>query len=240
MLRPALVLAAWVACGQGPVHAQEERGSLTEEFPNMSAKQRARIAAKEVEEAGKDANYQQVMEQAERSFQAGRYEEALKSFEEARALRPYNVYPKVKIEDLRALLAKRAVAADTVVPPEEPSVAVVEPPPTPIPPPAPVVVPVKEPAPEPRPEPKRVVVQRPAPVEKAPTVTAPTTVSKPADGVVERQYREGQAFVIERAVTEDGHLVTYKRVFHPHGQVFYFQDGLSVDERVWKARFPDR
>jgi hypothetical protein len=63
---------------------------------------------------------------------------------------------------------------------------------------------------------------------------------KPADGIIEQRYKEGQAFVIERAVTVDGRLVKYKRVYHPYGQTFYFEDGLSVDERVWKARFPDR
>ena len=48
-----------------------------------------------------------VMQRAERAFQEGRYEEAIKGYEEARSMRPYNVYPKVKIEDLRALLARQ-------------------------------------------------------------------------------------------------------------------------------------
>jgi hypothetical protein len=236
-LRCASLLAALAAALLG--HAQGDKGSLTEQFPNMSAKERSRIATKENEEAQKDQTYQEVMQRAERAFQEGRYEEAIKQYEEARAMRPYNVYPKVKIEDLRALLARQAAGTDTVAEVEEHPVD-----PDPVVPQNTAVEPAR-PVPEPVKEPGPVVQGKPMPVpepvlEKAATPAGNAAPVKPADGVIEQRYREGQAFVVERAVTIEGRLVKYKRVYHPSGQTFYFEDGLSVDERVWKARFPDR
>ncbi len=231
-----IVTMAWctVAVGQG------DRGSLTEQFPNMSAKERSRIAAKETDEAGKDASYQEVMRTAELAFQEGRYEDAIVGYEQARAMRPYNVYPKVKIEDLRALIAKQAAKPDTTAVVE---VHPVEPDP---PPPAAVQViePVKPAVISPVEETPPPVTSRPQaveiPVKEEPAAPASKGSSaKPADGIIEQRYREGHAFVIERAVTIEGRLVKYKRVYHPYGQTFYFEDGLPVDERVWKARFPD-
>lgn len=239
-IRHAFLLSgAFVSCA---IFAQKDRGSLTDQFPGMSAKERSRIAAKEAEEAQKDANYQDVMRAAELSFQEGRYEEAISGYEQARALRPYNVYPKVKIEDLRALIAKQAAEKDTTSiveehPVEQESAAV------------PQAI---------SPEPivsgqvradlaPRVTPTAPAPVpvvdlaEERISSPPPTpSFAKAAEGIIEQRYREGHAFVIERAVTIDGRLVKYKRVYHPHGQTFYFEDGFSVDERVWKARFPGR
>jgi hypothetical protein len=161
-------------------------------------------------------------------------------YEKARALRPYNVYPKVKIEDLNALLAKQAAAApeeDTDAPPVEPvatkstgtELAV---PTAPFPAPAPTAIQVPPPT-------ETSVTPK---IEEKPTITPPReepTPLKKAKGDIERRYKEGNAFVIERTVTVDGHLVVYKRVYHSYGQVFYFENGRAVDERVWKARFPE-
>ena len=235
--RTFLLTAVLVSCA---AFAQKDRGSLTDQFPGMSAKERSRIAAKEAEEAQKDANYQDVMRSAELSFQEGRYEEAISGYEQARALRPYNVYPKVKIEDLRALIARQAAEKDTTSIVEEHPVE-------------------QETAAVPHAIASEPVASGQVQAEMTPPVTAPTpepvvevaeerissppptpTFAKAAEGIIEQRYREGHAFVIERAVTIDGRLVKYKRVYHPHGQTFYFEDGFSVDERVWKARFPDR
>ena len=60
------------------------------------------------------------MKQADAAFRAGRYEDALAAFHEARSIRPYNVYPKVKIQDLQALIKKQdeeRVGQTPVVPP---------------------------------------------------------------------------------------------------------------------------
>lgn len=241
----ALGLSA-VLCVPTSGHAQNDRGSLTEQFPNMSAKERARIASKEKDDAAKDGAYQALMLEGERDFQEGRYEEALMAYEKARAMRPYNVYPKVKIEDLRAILKKQAARSDTTM----------APPPAPVPglqPPAqapPVVAGSRDPVPQatkpPQTEPidvppqERVVAKEPPPTSVVPEEKrSPVPHGKRDTGVIERRYREGHAYVIERAVEVEGRVVIYKRVFHNYGQVFYFEDGLSVDERVWKQRFPN-
>ncbi len=220
--------------------AQGDRGSLTQDFPNMSAKERSRVAAKEAEEAGKDATYQEVMRAAELAFQEGRYEEAIGRYEEARAMRPYNVYPKVKIEDLRVLIARRAAKPDTAtVAKEEPAVP---PQVTRLPMPASATVTPLATQPPPTTPPMDPVTEIPTIVHETPPPPPPVqrSAGEPADGIIEQRYREGQAFVIERAVTVNGRLVKYKRVYHPYGRTFYFEDGLSVDERVWNARFPDK
>ena len=223
-------------------HAQNDRGSLTEDFPDLSAKERARIASKEKDDAAKDGAYQALMLEGERDFQEGRYEEALATYEKARAMRPYNVYPKVKIEDLRAILKKQAARPDSAVAATPPPVPAFERP-VPVPPAAIEVSDTAKLAVR-KEEPKPIVVP---PVEEPPAkenAAAPVVKSLPAPsrkrdtGVIERRYREGHAYVIERAVEVDGRVVIYKRVFHNYGQVFYFEDGLSVDERVWKQRFP--
>ncbi len=217
---------------------QGERGSLTDQFPNLSAKERARIASKEAEESAKDASYQNLMRDSEKAFQEGRYEDALRGYEQARILRPYNVYPKVKIEDLNALLKRKAAEehateqATTEAVPEQKMNSTVTTPDLPESGRKETADPVKE---EPR----------PAKIADAPSDTTtpvkaePERANKRTEGLIERRYREGHAYVIERAVQLDGRVVIYKRVYHNYGQVFYFEDGLAVDERVWKQRFPD-
>jgi len=258
--RSVWLLVIWAA---GMLCSAQDRGSLTAEFARMSAKERARIAAKETDEAAKDAAFQAVMARAEQAFREGRYDDALHGYEEARVMRPYNVYPKVKIEDLRVLIAKRAAAIDTVPPAREdlpPAPHPVEEPPVPA-----VLNPGQEQLPDPSgPEKPRIAAPVPEPVidvpvpvqihlpeptkeppaprpsaEPAPRNTSPDVIPQPmpvADGMVERMYREGKAFVLERTITENGHSVVYKRVRHPYA-TFYFEDGQAVDERVWNARF---
>lgn len=230
-LSRSLVLLAFAGLVRD-AHAQGDKGSLTEEFKGMSAKERSRIASKEAEESLKDEAYQGLMRDAERSFQEGRYEEALTGYEKARAMRPYNVFPKVKIEDIKALIAKKNPPLEE--PPPEPM-----PVPEPVAPSQPAVEPTRvEPAPqEVVPSPATSVAPPEEPVS-TPTYTAPPPPLKKADQQIERRYKEGHAFVIERVVSVDGRVVVYKRVFHQWGQVFYFEDGVAVDERVWKARFP--
>lgn len=231
VLPVAVALALTQLFAPGDAFGQATGGSLTDHFPRMSAKERNRIATQENTDAAKDERYQEVMQRAERSFQEGRYEEALQGYEQARSMRPYNVYPKVKIEDIRALIAKEAssgpaMAAEPSSPPEAA---------------APVAVPVI-PAATIQPlslQPVgQVSAERPAPVAVVPAPPAAPVRLSAASGVIERRYKEGHAHVIERVVTVHGRTVIYKRVFHTWGQVFYFEDGSPVDERVWKARFP--
>lgn len=236
----SLVTGLLLAAG-GEALAQD--GSLTKDFPKLTAKERSRIAAKETEEAAADQAYQARMQEAERAFQDKRYEEALTAYEQARELRPYNVYPKVKIEDLKALLKRQAEAAPPTTAAAEPPVAV--PLPSTAPPPAappaaeppatrPVPPPPAKPAERPAADkPSRSQVHEPRPEPERPKDPPPLSLE-------ERTYREGNAIVVERAVDDGGQRVVYKRVSHTWGQVFYFKDGLSVDERIWKDRFNER
>ena len=85
--------------------------SLTSEFARMSAKERARIAREEGALAETDTAFQAAMRAGEEHFRAARYHEALDRYQRARNLRPHNVHPKVKIQDLQALLARQGDGA---------------------------------------------------------------------------------------------------------------------------------
>lgn len=120
-VRLALVLL--LAAASGSVSAQRDSKSLTEDFGKLSAKERARIAEQETREAAADSAFQRVMHSAETTFQQGRYQEALETFQEARKMRPFNVYPKVKIQDLQALIKKKqeeAAKQAQAAPPQPP------------------------------------------------------------------------------------------------------------------------
>jgi hypothetical protein len=241
-VRTGLVILT-LLCGGPRAWAQDTTRSLTQDFPKLSAKERARIAAREAEESKQDQAYQELMRSGEKAFQEGHYEEAMHLFEQARTKRPYNVYPKVKIEDLKALMARQSAG------PDEPASSDAQGGPMKtagegstglLPTRTAGLVPV-----EPGAQQQTVtsLAEQPA-VERGGDVAhavmheaTPTYSLKKAEGVIERRYKDGRAFVIERVVTVDGRTVVYKRVYHPFGQVFFFEDGLSVDERVWKARF---
>lgn len=241
MSRTLLSLFLFLAVTAG----QAQDSSLTRDFDQLSAKERARIAKKEQEESAKDPRYQAVMVEAEDLFRTKQYDQALLRFQEARNLRPLNVYPKVKIQDLQALIAKRdaEVAARTEV---------MDQPPPPAPVPAdtstkataiviPEIVTLKEAPPPPKPDttqavvrPKQtVVVAREQPRQITSTTPVEPVKATGPDGVEERMYMEGRAVVLERKVTSHGHIEVYRKVTHPWGQVNYFHDGIATSERVW-------
>ena len=72
--------------------------SLTQDFAKLSAKERARMAAHEEQDAAADTAFQARMKQAELRFQQGAFQNALDLYRQARSMRPYNVHPKVKIQ----------------------------------------------------------------------------------------------------------------------------------------------
>lgn len=261
-----LAYLAFLALAAAAQAQATDPASLTEEFSRLSPKERARIARKEQEEARLDTAYQRVMASAEEQFQQARYEDALAGYEQGRRMRPLNVYPKVKIQDIQALIKKRdeevakaaAIAPVTkevpIVPavvPTEPVGAAIAPREDP---PAPAdVAPVPEAVhrpiePAPLPE-KRTPASPTAPIVRNTVRTARTEASKTPlreavprlpDGVRENRYREGNADVIERVVTRSGKSTVYKRTENKWGQVYYFEDGKPIDARVWKALFGDQ
>ncbi|HRO38297.1 MAG TPA: hypothetical protein PLV70_04445 [Flavobacteriales bacterium] len=241
----ALVRLAWLALLSAATTvpaAAQGRGSLTKDFDKLSAKDRSRIAAREAGEAAQDSTYQEVMRQGEALFQEKRYEDALERFQEARRLRPFNVYPKVKIEDLQALIKRQQELTPQ---------------------PRQAEAPVKEAAPVERPAPREVpqaeVLAVPTPKTDEVPIAAPATPlrpvaapqkSAPADPVHrpdrpdpgqpgERVYKEAGAVVVERVVLDDNRLVTYKKVVHPWGHTFYFKEGRSIPDWQWAERFSE-
>jgi len=211
---------------------------LEGDFNALSAKERSRIAKAEEEGASKDAQYQAIMAQAESLFREQRFDEALEQFIQARDLRPYNVYPRVKIQDLQALIARRdAEHAEPQVP------AAVEPS-----------------QPEPSVAPSRTVMEAPSPsiplpglpameripvapdhppLERTSPPSGPLHAADPAEGG-ERIYKEGRAVVVERTIVQEGRPVVFRKVTHPWGEVMYFKDGSAIPERVWQETFGSR
>ncbi len=244
MFRSAFLTALLLVTTFG-AYAQED-ASLTKEFAGLSAKERSKLAKQEVVNAEKDVVFQNTMAQAEIAFKAGHFDEARQLYAEARERRPLNVYPKVKLEDLDALIAKRAAeaevrtavvepirhpaqevqTADTVEASVVPSATMIAEPEAP----APAAPAEKGASTEPAPAtPVKVVHKSP--------VDEPSTIPL-AEG--EREYMEGNAKVLEITVPEQKRLVVYKKVKHPWGQIFYFKDGESVGERIWVDRFGAR
>lgn len=236
---------------------QGKRGSLTADFDRLSAKERSRIARQENAEAARDSVYQRLMLRGDSAFQAKRYEAALAIFKEARQLRPYNVYPKVKIEDLEALLTRRESTAAPAAPHtasegpppladrESPATA----PPTPLdlapaemegdvgevrPGPPPVPATDRHAAPAQAQPPPHAPPPLPAAREKAlPPLRSDAKHLQPG----ERTYKKGTTVITECIVEEGDRLVTYERVTHKWGQSFYFRDGRSISQHAWNERF---
>lgn len=254
-MRAALVLAFSLLSAN--LWAQAD-SSLTDEFGKLSAKERARVARKEQEEAAQDRPFQEVMATAEQLFQQRLYDESLERFKEARRLRPLNVYPKVKIQDLQALIAKRDAEERAVIqPPPQPeaplekdsTIALTETMPTTArAQEAPELAPTNAPvdaspaAPAPVKTSELVTHRKPAMVPVAqPEVPSPRA-SEPAlpEGVTERSFLEGRAVVLERRVVHEGRETVYRRVAHPWGQVVHFRDEQPISEREWSEAFPAR
>jgi len=230
-----ILLTSFVFYWAAMVLAQGQ--GLEGDFSTLSAKERSRIAKAEEDGASKDAQYQATMARAEELFREQRFDEALEQFLAARDLRPYNVYPRVKIQDLQALIAKRdaANAAQQEVPgsPVEqptPQQESIKPGPAPSP---PDVAPRK---PEERPSQHGTVpaVERTKPA----TSVSDTPSAPPADG--ERIYKEGRAVVVERSTKVEGKVAVFRKVTHPWGEVMYFKDGAAIPERVWTEVFGTR
>lgn len=242
-----------------PAVAQEE--GLARDFEKLSAKERARIAKEEQAGALADAAYQTVMAQAEDLFRKLQYEASMEKFKEARSMRPYNVYPKVKIQDLQALIAKRdaenaaAQPAPGPTPAAEVSTSALPPilPNDPGPEANTVSAPVVESrlligGPDPKPGSpvvtpvKAVAKEEPLKVPSAAAVTKPGVdaprreqIAVPASPLQEgeRVYKEGRSVVVERTVAQEGRIVVFRKVSHPWGEVNYFRDGIAVPARAY-------
>lgn len=230
----------------GAVRLQAQPDELTGEFGKLSAKERARIAQREESEAAADQAFNELMTGAEQLFKAQDYNGALLKYKEARARRPYNVHPKVKIEDLQALIARRQEEQAASVKEAPPPVAlpvVIE---DPVPPPMPLEAPpqVKDPravnAPVADPVKERPVRPPPRESRPDPVVRQGAVEVKPAPTLEEgeRVYKEGRSIVVESTVNEEGRLVVYRKVSHPWGEEHYFREGATISERAYRSALP--
>ncbi|MGV3638010.1 MAG: hypothetical protein ACO1NQ_10265 [Flavobacteriales bacterium] len=219
-----------------PLYAQPD--ALTDEFSKLSAKERARIAKEEEKNAANDAPFQTLMTSAEERFRAKDFDGALALYQEARTRRPLNVYPKVKIQDLQVLIAKRDAEAAA-----RPVTGPVDPPPHDPLPVVPVVEPmIPDPIPAPVQEPTKSAVPPTRPSAAPVRINEPRTATKPASTptpnidleVGERVYKEGRSVVVETVTPEDGRAVVYKKVSHPWGDENYFREGSPISERAYR------
>ena len=247
-----LIFVVFIAQG-GYCASQRTDESLTKDFKKLSAKERTKIAERETKEAAEDSGYQNLMRNADIAFQAGRYQEALATFEQARTLRPYNVYPKVKIQDLQALIKKQDLEKAGPLPPLEPVKDTTELP-AKAPPPAMTPAHARDPnnvgkAAQPAPPPPTPEAPKPPPAPHRPLIPpghSETAEPKPDQlrpqqegntAVGERIYMEAGAVVTERTVEDEGRPMVYKKVAHGWGQTFYFKDGHAIPQREWDERF---
>lgn len=222
---------------------------LDGDFNQLSAKERSRIAKEEESGAPKDERYQAVMAEAESLFQQQRFDEALLRFQEARDLRPYNVYPRVKIQDLQALIAKRDRAnseADmgehTEPSAPEPSISREAEHPSGIE--AVDTTNGRMPA-DHDPQQRSNEASGPLPGKPRTGTTAERTervAEKSPEPLEEGQliYKEGRAVVVERRVAQEGRIAVFRKVTHPWGAVVYFKDAAAIPERMWTEIFGSR
>lgn len=238
----------------GVAFAQQDT-SLTKEFARSSAKERNNIAKKEQSEAENDIAYQVVMTEAEALFREKRFEESLERYKQARTMRPLNVFPKVKIQDLNALIEKQVSeernaggsANGASIESMERSVEPVKEHKD-----APVLIetPKKQGTGTVDPKMGTIDPEKVKPsgvdqknkvgttaVKKAETRANGSTSTPLGDGVTERFSKEGRALVCEREFTRNGKVEIYRRVIHPWGEVTYFKNGMPATERIWDETF---
>ena len=59
-------------------------------------------------------------------------------------------------------------------------------------------------------------------------------------GVTEEKFKEGNAQVIRRVVVRGENADDFRQVKQPWGATYYFKNGQSISERIWKAEaFPE-
>ena len=92
-----------------------------------------------------------------------------------------------------------------------------------------------------------LVVTKPRVIKEAPVEVAKAEETKSikeiqeelaaeySDGVTEEIFTEGNRTITKRIVVMDGKGDEYRMVKHGWGGVFYFKNGTSITERVWKA-----
>lgn len=233
-----------------------------EDFEELSSKDRIEIAEREKIEAQSDYNFQQLMNRGHRLFEGKHYLKAIRTYEEAADLRPYNVYPKVIIADIELSMkdtldvlrkAEKEVEKEQTQekkPLTEKKKEERE---------------IKDPSVDAEKrldrweerERRRREAEREARKKKKEENPQQTTVSGDIEKVSMEDYRkelgeqfpsgitetvseEGNKIITTRIVVKDGRGDRYKKVEHSWGGVFFFKNGDAVTERVWNQETVER
>ena len=203
-----------------------QRESLTDEFAYLTAKERSKIAKQERIDAIEDTIFLRFMQEGETLFRERSYEDALTKFKAARNRRPYNVNPKVKIEDLEALLLQREKqTTKQTVPTITRGTTSTD---------------------------QKAVLQTSAlPSISSVTRTQPAGITAilpdeelpPSDprslglNIEQRVFIQGTARVLERVVHLDNRDDIYRKVTHEWGAIYYFKGSNTITKRTWDKAF---
>ncbi|NND77050.1 MAG: hypothetical protein HKN39_02565 [Flavobacteriales bacterium] len=230
--------------------------SFSQDLKGKSGREKSKIAKKERKEAKKDKEFVALMDSAHTLFADNKFDDALKIYEKAKARRPLNIYPKVKIEDI--LLAKKNYDEDVMKAPEVPI--------------TPEVVDEKG-LPE-IPEEDRIEKTYEEEIEKAEKVVKDEVPPPPSvvkdkkedaskldvrneeglkpmtekeireelgrtyeDGIYEYTFEEGKKTITERIIVKNGLGDLYRKVVHQWGGKFYFKNNNSISENTWMQTY---
>jgi len=231
------------------------------DFKKLSAQERSAIAEREMLEAARDFDFLRLMDEGYALFVQKHYLKAIRKYEVARDLRPYNVYPKVIITDIELsmkdtlqMLREKETEAERTAdrferkpPPELPNRE-------------------KEMKEFDEREKERLknvdkweqnqrrqvadqVALKKDEDDKKLTLQPLTGQDVPvasiedlqkelgklySEGITQRSYDEGNRKITEHIVVKNGLGNEYKRVEHAWGGKFYFKNGSSISERVWQ------
>lgn len=215
-------------------------------WSKMSPKQKIKLAKKEQKAAKKDPEYLKLMDEALILFQDGKYNEAKVLYNTAHNRRPDNVYPMVMLDDIEVAitLPKEELVVEEIIQKEiiveniapqiieekvevEEEVNVIEEVKnedialevTPIVVPVDTEIKLEE-------EKKEVVA-----TEKV-VITHPIKMYK-EDGIYSEDLKEGNATIHQITFVEKGVSVVFRKVSHPWGAVYFFQNGDPITKAEW-------
>jgi len=220
----------------------------------LSAKERIRVAENEKIEAATDIAFQQHMSDGHSYFSKKHYLKAIHSYQKAAEVRPFNVYPKVKISDIE-LSMKDTLELLRAAEKEKPEQPLIE---------------------QNRNETEKAEPKLPETPEETMTrldnweqkerekrkaerekkegrIEEPQLIRTTGDvpiltkeeyrielgksypnGITETISKEGNKTITTRIVVKSKTGDEYKKVEHEWGGIFYFKNGDAVTERTWE------
>lgn len=231
------------------------------DFKKLSAQERSAIAEREMLEAARDSDFLRLMDEGYSLFVQKHYLKAIRKYEVARDLRPYNVYPKVIITDIELSMKDTLQMLRENETEEERTADRFE----------------RKPPPElpnrekemkefderekerlknvdkweknqrrqvadqvdlKKDEDDKKLELQPLTGQDVPVASIEDLQKELgkqySEGITQRSYDEGNRKITEHIVVKNGLGNEYKRVEHAWGGKFYFKNGSSISERVWR------